>query len=70
MIKIIAVLCTLAKVSVCHEVVVTSSETDETLSMQSCYAVDKLAKWMAENHPTERLAKWKCVIGNQNRNAA
>ena len=25
----------------------------------------KIAQWMEENHPTERLAEWKCRLGTR-----
>ena len=66
MIKIIAVLCSLASPSNCHEQLVTSSDFAE-VSVQSCLmGAPQLADWMNQ-HPTERLAAWRCVIGNQAR---
>ncbi|PIT02774.1 hypothetical protein TSA1_19970 [Bradyrhizobium nitroreducens] len=64
MIKIIAVLCSLASPSNCHEQLVTSSDFAE-VSVQSCLmGAPQLADWMSQ-HPAERLAAWRCVIGNQ-----
>ncbi len=66
MIKIIAVLCSLASPSNCHEQLVTSSDFAE-VSVQSCLmGAPQLAEWMNQ-HPAERLAAWRCVIGNQAR---
>ncbi|MGT2503544.1 hypothetical protein ACVOMS_27565 [Bradyrhizobium guangxiense] len=66
MIKIIAVLCSLASPSNCHEQLVTSSDFAE-VSVQSCLmGAPQLADWMNQ-HPAERLAAWRCVIGNQAR---
>ncbi|MGL9622135.1 hypothetical protein QRQ56_29545 [Bradyrhizobium sp. U531] len=66
MIKIIAVLCSLASPSNCHEQLVTSSDFAE-VSVQSCLmGAPQLADWMSQ-HPAERLAAWRCVIGNQAR---
>lgn len=66
MIKIIAVLCSLASPSNCHEQLVTSSDFAE-VSVQSCLmGSPQLADWMNQ-HPAERLAAWRCVIGNQAR---
>lgn len=62
MIKIIAVLCSLASPADCHEQTVTTSDFAE-LSMHSCMiGMPQLAEWMKQ-HPTERLAAWRCVIG-------
>ncbi|MBR0810166.1 MULTISPECIES: hypothetical protein [Bradyrhizobium] len=64
MIKIIAVLCSLASPSNCHEQVVTTSDFAE-ISVQSCLmGAPQLADWMNQ-HPAERLAAWRCVIGKQ-----
>ncbi|MBR0779460.1 hypothetical protein JQ625_31970 [Bradyrhizobium diazoefficiens] len=64
MIKIIAVLCSLASPTNCHEQLVTSSDFAE-ISVQSCLmGAPQLAEWMNE-HPAERLAAWRCVIGKQ-----
>ena len=66
MIKIIAVLCSFASPSNCHEQLVTSSDFAE-VSVQSCLmGAPQLADWMSQ-HPAERLAAWRCVIGNQAR---
>jgi hypothetical protein len=65
MIKIIAVLCSLASPGNCHEQLVTSSDFAE-VSVQSCLmGAPQLAEWMNQ-HPAERLAAWRCVIGQQN----
>ncbi|MBP0114873.1 MULTISPECIES: hypothetical protein [Bradyrhizobium] len=64
MIKIIAVLCSLASPSNCHEQLVTSSDFAQ-VSVQSCLmGAPQLAEWMNQ-HPAERLAAWRCVIGQQ-----
>jgi len=64
MIKIIAVLCSLASPSNCHEQLVTSSDFAQ-ISVQSCLmGAPQLAEWMNQ-HPAERLAAWRCVIGQQ-----
>ncbi|MBR0702597.1 hypothetical protein ML401_03100 [Bradyrhizobium sp. 62B] len=66
MIKIIAVLCSLASPTNCHEQIVTTSDFAE-VSVQSCLmGAPQLADWMSQ-HPAERLAAWRCVIGNQAR---
>jgi hypothetical protein len=63
-IKIIAVLCSLASPVNCHEQTVTTSDLAE-VSMQSCLiGAPQLAEWMKQ-HPAERLAAWRCVIGKQ-----
>ena len=62
MIKIIAVLCSLCSPANCHEQIVTTSNFAD-ISMQSCLiGVPQLADWM-QQHPAERLAAWRCVIG-------
>ncbi|MEA2888743.1 MAG: hypothetical protein QOD11_3103 [Bradyrhizobium sp.] len=64
MIKIIAVLCSLSSPENCHEQIVTTSDFAE-VSMQSCLmGAPQLADWMKQ-HPAERLAAWRCVIGQQ-----
>lgn len=64
MIKIIAVLCSLASPSNCHEQIVTTSDFAQ-ISLQSCLmGAPQLAEWMNQ-HPAERLAAWRCVIGDQ-----
>lgn len=64
MIKIIAVLCSLASPTNCHEQLVTSSDFAQ-ISVQSCLmGAPQLAEWMNQ-HPAERLAAWRCVIGQQ-----
>lgn len=61
MIRIIAILCGLSS-SDCHEQTVTTSDFAD-ISMQSCLmGAPQLADWM-KNHPAERLAGWRCVIG-------
>ena len=63
-IKIIAVLCSLSSPANCHEQTVTTSDFAE-VSMQSCLmGAPQLAEWMRQ-HPAERLAAWRCVIGKQ-----
>ena len=64
MIKIISVLCSLASPGNCHEQIVTTSDFAD-VSMQSCLmGAPQLAEWMNQ-HPAERLAAWRCVIGQQ-----
>jgi hypothetical protein len=63
-IKIIAVLCSLASPASCHEQTVTTSDFAQ-ISMQSCLmGAPQLAEWMKQ-HPAERLAAWRCVFGRQ-----
>jgi len=59
-IKIIAVLCSLSSPANCREQTVTTSDFAD-VSMQSCLMG---APWMKQ-HPFERLAAWRCVIGKQ-----
>jgi hypothetical protein len=62
MIQIIAVLCSLSSPADCHEQTVTTSDFAE-ITMTSCLmGAPQLARWM-EDHPGQRLAGWKCVIG-------
>ena len=64
MIKIIAVLCSLSSPANCREQTVTTSDFAD-VSMQSCLmGAPQLAEWMKQ-HPAERLAGWRCVIGKQ-----
>ena len=64
MIKIIAVLCSLSSPADCHDQIVTTSDFAE-ISMQSCLmGVPQLADWMKQ-HPVERFAGWRCVLGTQ-----
>ncbi|MGY8682017.1 hypothetical protein Q2941_30195 [Bradyrhizobium sp. UFLA05-153] len=64
MIKIIAVLCSLSSPTNCYEQTVTTSNF-ANVSVQSCLmGAPQLADWMKE-HPAERLAGWRCVIGKQ-----
>jgi hypothetical protein len=61
-IKIIAVLCSLSSPADCREQTVTTSDFAD-VSMQSCLmGAPQLAEWMKQ-HPAERLAAWRCVIG-------
>ena len=64
MIKIIAVLCSLSSPANCYERFVTTSDFAD-VSVQSCLmGAPQLADWMKQ-HPAERLAAWRCVIGKQ-----
>lgn len=61
MIQIIAVLCSLSSGD-CRNVTVTNSDFAD-LSITLCLVgVPQLAEWMKQ-HPADRLAGWKCVIG-------
>ena len=63
-IKIIAILCSLSSPTNCHEQIVTTSDFAD-VSVQSCLmGAPQLADWMKQ-HPAERLAAWRCVIGKQ-----
>jgi len=63
-IKIIAVLCSLSSPANCHEQIVTTLDFAD-VSMQYCLmGAPQLADWM-QQHPTERLAAWRCVVGKQ-----
>lgn len=62
MIKIIAMLCSLASPGNCHEQVVTTSDFAD-ISLASCMmGAPQLADWMKQ-HPADRLAGWRCAIG-------
>ncbi len=64
MIEIIAVLCSLSSPANCYERTVTTSDFAD-ISMQSCLVgAPQIAGWMKQ-HPAERLAAWRCVIGRQ-----
>ena len=64
MMAIIAVLCSLSAPANCHEQTVTTSDFTD-VSVQSCLmGAPQLADWMKQ-HPAERLAAWRCVIGRQ-----
>ena len=68
MIKIIAVLCSLSAPADCHELMVTTSDFAD-VSLQSCLmGAPQLAEWMRQ-HPSERLAAWRCVVGQNARTA-
>ena len=64
MIAIIAVLCSLSSPANCHKQTVTTSDFAD-VSMQSCLmGAPQLADWMKQ-HPAERLATWRCIIGKR-----
>ena len=64
MIEIIVVLCNLLSPANCYEQTVTTSDFAD-VSMQSCLmGAPQLAEWMKQ-HPAERLAAWRCVIGKR-----
>jgi hypothetical protein len=63
-IKVIVVLCSLSSPTNCLEQTVITSGF-AVVSMQSCQmGAPQLAEWMKQ-HPAERLAAWRCVIGKQ-----
>ena len=63
-IKIVAVLCSLSAPADCHEQTVTTSDFAD-VSMQSCMmGAPQLADWMKQ-HPSERLAGWRCEFGKR-----
>ena len=69
MIKVIALLCQISNPSVCHEQTVTTSDFSE-ISLTGCLmGMPQLAEWMKQ-HPAERLAKWKCVVGERAKGSA
>jgi hypothetical protein len=63
MIKIIAVICSLAS-GECREETVTTSDMSG-VTLQGCLmGAPQLADWM-QHKPGYRLVKWKCQIGNR-----
>jgi hypothetical protein len=69
MIAIVAVLCSVSSPANCHEQTVTTSDFAD-VSMQSCLiGAPQLADWMNQ-HPTERLAAWRCVFGKKDNRGA
>ena len=67
MIKILAVICSTVTADDCREVTVTSSDFAD-LTIAGCLVGEPaVAKWMLENHPGYRLAKWVCQIGRRER---
>jgi hypothetical protein len=68
-IKIIALLCSVSSPENCHEQVVTTSDF-AVIGMQSCMVgAPQLADRMKQ-HPAERLAAWRCMIGMQDSRGA
>jgi hypothetical protein len=66
MIQIIAVLCSLSAPADCREQMVTTSDFAD-ISVTSCLmGAPQLAEWMKQ-YPGQRLAGWKCVIGQRER---
>ena len=63
MITIIAVLCSLASPTNCHEQTVTTSEFADVSMMSCLMGAPQLAEWMKQ-HPAERLASWRCASGS------
>ena len=62
MITIVVILCNLSSRASCSERTVTTSDFAD-ISMQSCLVgAPQLAEWMKQ-HPAERLAAWRCIIG-------
>lgn len=62
MIRIIAMLCSLASPANCHEQVVTTSDFADVSLVSCMVGAPQLADWMKQ-HPADRLAGWRCVIG-------
>ena len=62
MVQVIAVLCSLAPPADCNEQAVTISDFAD-ISMQSCLmSAPQIAEW-TKQHPGQRLAAWRCVVG-------
>jgi hypothetical protein len=64
MIRIIAMLCSLASPANCHEQVVTTSDFADVSLVSCMVGAPQLADWMKQ-HPADRLAGWRCVIGTE-----
>jgi hypothetical protein len=64
MIAIIAVLCSLSAPASCQEQTVTTSDFAD-VSVQSCLMGAPQFADSMKQHPAERLAAWRCVIGKQ-----
>lgn len=62
-IKIVAVLCSLANPQVCHEQLVTSDQF-QPLTLSDCSNMAALAEWM-RSFPQFRLARWRCQVGER-----
>lgn len=69
MIKVVAVLCAWANPGDCHDQLVTSSDFAELSITECLMGAPQLAEWM-RSYPQYRLAKWRCVIGEQKREHA
>jgi hypothetical protein len=67
-ITIVAVVCRLASPGACSEQIVTNSDLDPDLSLQSCMIGEAaIVKWMKDNPRFAigyRLERWKCVPGH------
>jgi hypothetical protein len=64
MIKVIAVLCSLFSPTNRHEQTVTTSDFADILVQSCLMGAPQLADWMRQ-HPAERLAAWRCIVGKQ-----
>lgn len=65
---VVAVIASVCLGSDCKEVVVTSSEQDPSITMDSCkIGQPQLAAWLIKNWPGYELARWKCVSGARRR---
>jgi hypothetical protein len=63
MVKVIAIICSIAS-GLCHEETVTTSDMSG-VGMQACQiGQPALVDWM-KSRPQYRLAGWKCQIGNR-----
>ena len=62
MIKIIVLLCSLSSPTNCREQTVTTSDFAEISTTSCLMGAPQLAEWMRQ-HPTERLAAWRCIFG-------
>jgi hypothetical protein len=61
MIAFIAVLCSLSSPANCHEQTVTTSDFADGRTA---------ARRLVNQHPTERLAAWRCVVGKKDSRGA
>jgi hypothetical protein len=68
LITVLVNVCVLAT-GACHNEVITSSDTDPTLTIQGCLMGEKeVAQWLNER-PQYRIGPegWKCILGKQDR---
>jgi hypothetical protein len=62
LIKVIAVLSSLASPADCSEQTITTSDFADISMQSSLMGAPQIAEWMKQ-HPGQRLAAWRCVVG-------